>query len=490
MQIDRRALLAAAVAAPLSSACATAPPPNISPSSRTLIRGADIVTMEATGELLASDVLIADGKIVEIGRGLPSDGAEIVDARGMILMPGMIDGHRHVWQTILNGLLPKMSPGYSRYDRLANMTYALCFDPEDMYHAQYVGGLACLDAGVTTVIDQMHAANGDEMELAAAHGLKDSGVGGVFCYQMRNGPYYGRGATYSHAQATAERNQPPDERHWRNAETIRDTYFSTEDILGFGIGLTGSVTAQPVDVAIKEFHRARALGPRLLTQHMNQRPGTQPPILQGVSDLNAAGVLGPDYLVSHGVDMTDDEMVMLRDAGAGLSSTVLGEFNYAKPSVHGRALKVGLNVAIGLDVGIALTHDYFEHVRAAYWSLMRTEAGREMALALTPVDTLHFATGNAFKAAGLGDVTGSIKRGKRADMILLRTDRLGFPKLGTPADRIITGAYQTDIECVWINGRAVKSGGRLTNVDPVALERKSTAIREAILERAKTITLT
>ncbi len=487
MQIDRRKLLSSALAAPLASACATFP---TTAPSRTLIRGADLVTMESEGELLNTDVLIDGGKIIEIGRGLPAEGASIVNARGMILMPGMIDGHRHVWQTILNGLLPKMSPSYSRYDRLANMTYALCFDPDDMHHAQYIGGLACLDAGVTTVIDQMHAANGDEMELAAARGLKDSGVAGVFCYQMRNGPYYGRGDTYAHAKAVAERNQPPDERHWRNAESIRDTYFGSDGLLAFGIGLTGSVGAQALDVAVQEFHRARALQPRLLTQHMNQRAGTQAPILRGVSDLQAAGVLGPDYLVSHGVDMTDEEMGMLRDAGSGLSSTVLGEFNYAKPSVHGRARAIGLNVAIGLDVGIALTHDYFEHMRAAYWNLMRTETGRDMALSLTPVDTLHFATGNALKAAGYGDITGSLKRGKRADLVLLRTDRPGFPQLGSPADRIVTGASQADIDSVWVNGRAVKSSGRLTRVDQTALERKSSIIRDSIVARAATITLT
>jgi cytosine/adenosine deaminase-related metal-dependent hydrolase len=487
MQINRRTLLAAAMATPVSAACTTLQP---SAPSRTLIRGADLVTMEAEGELLRTDILIDRGKIIEIDRGLPADGASVVEASGMILMPGMIDGHRHVWQTILNGLLPKMSPAYSGYDRLANMTYALCFDPDDMQHAQYIGGLACLDAGVTTVIDQMHAANGDEMELAAARGLKASGVAGVFCYQMRNGPYYGRGDTYPHARAVAERNQPPDERHWRNAERIRDTYFSSEDLLGFGIGLTGSVGAQTVDVAIREFHRARTLQPRMLTQHMNQRAGTEAPILRGVSDLAAAGVLGPDYLVSHGVDMTDAEMGMLRDAGAGLSSTVLGEFNYPKPSVHGRARAIGLNVAIGLDVGIALTHDYFEHLRAAYWSLMRTDSGRRAALDLSPVDTLHFATGNALKAAGYGDVTGSLKRGKRADLVLLRTDRSGFPKLGSPAGRVLTGANQADIDSVWVNGRLVKSGGRLTGVDQANLETTSARIRESVLAYASTITLT
>lgn len=305
MLTSRRTFLGAAIGTPFAAGCVTT---NLATaaSSRTLIRGADLVTMEGVGELLKTDLLIDNGKIVEIGRGLPAEGADVIAAEGMILMPGLIDGHRHVWQTILNGLLPKMSPSYASYDRLANMTYALCFEPDDMYHSQYVGGLACLDAGVTSVIDQMHAANGDAMEDAAAAGLKASGVAGVFCYQMRNGPYYGVGDTYPRHKALEERNQPPDERHWKNAEAIRDRYFGVGDeLLGFGIGITGSVGAQPKDVAAKEYVRARALKPRMLTQHMNQREGAKPPILQGVSDLHELGLLGPDILFSHAVDVTD-----------------------------------------------------------------------------------------------------------------------------------------------------------------------------------------
>ncbi|MBX8785685.1 hypothetical protein HBA94_18165, partial [Ochrobactrum sp. GRS2] len=77
---------------------------------------------------------------------------------------------------------------YRHYDRENNLKYGLCFTPEDMYFSSYIGGLACLDSGVTTVLDHMHATNGNEIEDAAARGLKDSGVGGYFCYQMRQSP--------------------------------------------------------------------------------------------------------------------------------------------------------------------------------------------------------------------------------------------------------------------------------------------------------------
>ncbi len=490
MDLTRKDFLrmAAATSAVSVAGCATPVRPA---SDAVLIRGADVLSMTGPeAEYIETDVRIERGRITQIGRALPENGADIIAAKGMILMPGLIDGHRHVWQTLLNGVLPKISKRYADYDRLANMTYALAYEPEDMFIAQLMGGLACLESGVTSVVDQMHAANGDAMEQAAARGLLASGVAGVFCYQLRNGPYYTVGDTYTRAQALADRNLPPDARHWANAERIRDLYFAdTGRVLHFGIGLTGSVGAQSVDQAAAEFRRARALSARMLTQHMNQRPGTQPPLLRGVGDLHAAGLLGPDYLISHGVDVTDEELVFLREAGSGVCSTVMGEFPYARPSIHGRAREAGVNVSIGIDVSIALTHDYFEHIRSAYWALFRSDRGAELARPMEAFDVLDFATRMGARAIGFGDELGTIEAGKRADLILLRTDRLGFSQLGTLADRVITSASQADVDTVLVAGKTVKAHGRMLGFSPASLAADAAASRANVLERAARINL-
>src|SRR5258708_27682587 len=82
------------------------------PGRATIVRGADLLTMDSElGECLETDVLIEDGKIAAIGKALQREGAEIVEARGKILMPGMIDGHRHVWEGIDAGRLVKTHLG-------------------------------------------------------------------------------------------------------------------------------------------------------------------------------------------------------------------------------------------------------------------------------------------------------------------------------------------------------------------------------------------
>ena len=75
---------------------------------RTLIRGADILTMDPTlGELTGADVLLERGKVAAIGKGLSADDVIVIEAKDMILMPGMADGHRHIWQCAAAGRLVK-----------------------------------------------------------------------------------------------------------------------------------------------------------------------------------------------------------------------------------------------------------------------------------------------------------------------------------------------------------------------------------------------
>jgi len=84
---------------------------------RTLIRGADLLTMDPTmQEMQDTDVLIENGRISAIGKDLSSEDAEVIDANGMILMPGMCDGHRHLWHTVDAGRLAKTHPSvYATY---------------------------------------------------------------------------------------------------------------------------------------------------------------------------------------------------------------------------------------------------------------------------------------------------------------------------------------------------------------------------------------
>lgn len=459
----------------------------------TLIKGADILSMdEQIGELADADLLIVDGRIAAIGKGMNPGDADVIDAAGMILMPGMNDGHRHVWQIMHAGTLVKTHASkYSGYQTWKERT-VVCMTPEDFELAGYVGGLQAIDSGVTNLVDYAHGQHNREKAFAGARGLIASGVSGVFCYQIAHDPTYGPGDTISLKEASAQRLAVPTEAHYETARMLRDELFSSDDgLLRFGIASSNGLARHTMRQTKTEFDRARELDPFLIALHIH-RPDPMPPegIYRQVADLHKAGLLGPDVHISHGVEMTDEELAMLRDTGGMICATAMGEFPYVAASIHGKARKMGIPAGIGIDVNLALTQDYFEHVRAGLWNHYRSAEYANIAREYETTDTLDFATRSGAKAMRVGDETGTVTVGKYADLVLLRTDRYGFASPGTLADRVVSFANRSDVDSVWVRGRLRKRHGEMLDVDWPSLKRRMSAAQERILRDAATITFT
>jgi cytosine/adenosine deaminase-related metal-dependent hydrolase len=490
-------LAGAAAAGPGQAQPAKAAPQPKGPARPILIRGADVLTMDSQGDLLRTDVLVQDGQIREIGKNIAASGAEMIDASDMILMPGMIDGHRHVWESIDMGRIVKSHPAaYAHYQEW-KMRTIVCMTPEDHHLAQLVGGLQMIDTGVTSVLDFAHGQIDGERAFAAARGLKESGVGGWFAFQMGVQSSYKPGDTVPLSSAHGERIGAPNESHWRTAERLQNELFSgSSDVLQFGIAPAAGQGSR-IEAIREEFGRIRGMGVKMLAAHIHRPSQPVPEGLMahrdsGIPDLQAAGLLGPDYHVSHGNRLTLQELAMLRDSGGMICATAMGEFPYMTspsrgPSVHARARAAGVATGIGLDVTLALNTDYFECIRAAFWNLYLEDESRKIAETYTSNDTLDFATALGAKAIRQGDKVGTVTVGKRADLVLLRTDRIGVGRGGSLADRVMTFANGVDVDSVWIAGVPRKRGGKLLGFDIAKLNAQRFAAQERIGRDAATI---
>lgn len=464
----------------------------------TLIRGADLLSMDPNlGEASATDVLVRDGRIAAIGRNLSVQDAEVVDGKGMILMPGMIDGHRHVWESLDMGRLVATHPGvYSPTYQQWKMRTIVCMTPEDNYLAQLIGGLQAIDSGVTCVCDYAHGQPTQDTALAAARGLKDSGISGWFAFQLGVSSSYKPGDTVSLAKAESQRVGTPNEAHWQTVARLQKDIFSdSSGLLQFGMAPSGLRGSRIADMK-KEFARARSMGVRLFTMHVHkadkpEAAGVMGHRDNGIADLYDAGLLGPDYHAAHANRLTPAELKLMHDNGSMICSSPMSEFAYMKDpdgaSVHGRAREAGVATGIGIDVPLAVTGDYFEHIRAAFWNLYLEEQGRRIVKGYKSQDTLDFATALGAKAIRLGDTVGTIAVGKRADLVLLRTDRIGFGMAGTLADRVVTFATASDTDSVWIAGKARKRHGRMLDVDWVKLKAQLAEAQERVARLAGTI---
>lgn len=501
MDLTRKSFLGLSAASVVSPALAPGRMRVVQSSDRTLIRRADVLTMDgAVGEVLATDVLIEGGRIAAIGRDLAVADAEVVDGRGRILMPGMADGHRHVWQVADIGRLVKTNIRQFAADyQIRKMKWMACATAEAHYFLGLYGGLQAIDSGVTAVVDHAHAQHRPDLAVAAAQGLRDSGIGGWYCHQVSHSIDYGPGDTVTLAHANALRGAFTSDLHWDSVRRVQTEVLSDAAApLQLGVALSNGSKGQTLeDIGNLEIGRARALGVRLITHHCGGT-GSHPAGRfghrgTGIRDLHDAGLLGPDIHCSHGLNLDAEELELLRLTEGMVCGTPVAESFPSRPQprrdpILARARSAGVRTGMGIDVPLALTGDYFEHVRAAFLSLYADPESEAAMANWTSTDVLDLATRSGHAAMRLGDISGQIAVGRRADLVLLDMDRAGAPLVGGLADRVVNFAARSDIDSVWVAGRRLKRDGRMTRFDWRTLNDQMRVITERIEDRVRQIT--
>src|SRR5690242_9674557 len=146
-----------------------------------LLKGGIVVSMDPAIGTLTGDVLIDGERIAAIGPHLQAPGdAEIVDAAGMIVMPGFVNAHLHTWQTALRGIASDWTiPEY-----LHNMHAGIApsFRPDDIFASTLIGALSQLDAGTTTLVDWCHNNPTPDHTDRDVDALVESGIRAVFMH--------------------------------------------------------------------------------------------------------------------------------------------------------------------------------------------------------------------------------------------------------------------------------------------------------------------
>ncbi|WP_375488914.1 amidohydrolase family protein, partial [uncultured Mycobacterium sp.] len=267
------------------------------------------------GDLPVGDVLIRGGLIAAVAPTLDAGGAEVIDATGAIVIPGLIDGHRHLWQALLRGAAADWS--LQQYMAEARSMYCGCFDAEAAYLSNYLGGLESLSAGITTVVDHSHLQTCPQSTDALVRGLLDSGVGGVFCYALQNVPTFLDGAPVDIAAVRELVMRSPDEWHDENATRVRAKFFGDPgQRLRFGVALPETAPYLPLDALRALLVRVGALEPFLVTGHWD---------VGAVDSTIAALCEHQDWpahtSLTHCNHLDDDEMAALAHADVGICTT-------------------------------------------------------------------------------------------------------------------------------------------------------------------------
>lgn len=423
---------------------------------RLLIRGGRLLTMDPRlGDLDPGDVLVEGGTIREVGVGLAAAGAETLDARDMIVLPGFVDTHRHVWQTQLR----TEATDWSLFDYFVRMrsVYTGLYEPEDVRLGNLVGALEALAAGVTTVVDHCHILNSPAHVDAAIGGLREAGIRGVFCYGLFANPVPPSFA-------------PPADDAWR-ADDLRRTHAAhfaggDDDLLRLGLA-PAEAEAMPLDALEREIVLGREVGAHRISLHVAM--GAYDRGRRLVAQLAERGLLADDLLLVHGAALGDEELDQMAAAGAAVSSTPETELQMGMGHpVAFRARERGVVASVGIDIVSNYAGDMFTQMRL----LLQAERGRRNAALNAPPraigpaarEVLELATIGGAAAAGLADRVGSIAPGRQADLVLVRTDSIHMTPAPDPVGAVVLGANPSDVDTVLVSGRVMKRGGVLLGV--------------------------
>ncbi len=467
--ISRRQLLGGTAAglAAASAAAAVVRPAAAQPaarSDRVLLKGGTVLTMDRTlGDFAAADVLIDGARIAAIGPNLQAGGAEIIDAGHMIVMPGFVDTHRHMWEGQIRQILP--DGGIREYVRTVLDGYGTAYRPQDAYIGDLLSALSAIDAGVTTLLDWSHIQTTPEHTDAVVKALQDSGARAVFAYGMPAGkPWW---------EDTSRHKYPGD------ISRLRRQYFNSDDqLLTLALAASG---ANP-EIAAKEWAAARDVGARI-TIHANATIGK----------IASAVKLGPDTTYVHCAHWDDTAWKMVADSGgtvsfSPVSETIMG----SQISPIQQALDVGIRPSLSADAETNAPNDLFSQMRAALIShnamiIDRRDRGeKDLPKRLTARDVLEFATIEGAKANGLAAKIGSLVPGKQADIICLRKDRINVMPVKDPVGAVVLGMDTGNVDTVFIAGKARKRHGVLVGIDLKRIASEAVASQNYLASKVPT----
>ena len=436
---------------------------SVVPTERTLIANGIVLSLDPQiGEVSGCDVLIDGDRIVAVGRGLETDGAEVIDASGMIVMPGFVDSHRHIWEGLLRNIGADVPlEGRSSYISHVLHKLAPAFRPEDAYMGNFISALGAIDAGVTTLLDWSHIQGSPDHTDAVIQALKDSGMRAVFAYGF---PWWGKW----------EERQPS----WFMRAATQ--HFSTQDqLLTLALAAPGPEFTD-FEVTRDHWKLAREAGARITTHVGVGSYGLDAKFEQ----FGKSGVLGPDTTYIHCTTLNDTEIQMIVDTGGtvSLAAPVEMMMGHGMPPIQ-KFLDRGLNPSLSVDVETNVPSDMFNQMRSVL-ALQRAFAAGGGKAPITARDVLAFATIEGARANGLDAKVGSLTPGKQADIIMLRTDRMNVTPLGDPANAVVTRMDTGNVDTVVIAGRVMKRGGRLLHVDWTAAHRRATEARDFVIAKS------
>jgi 5-methylthioadenosine/S-adenosylhomocysteine deaminase len=420
------------------------------PGRSVVLRGGLVLTMDDAHTVRPeADVLVVGDRIAEVGVALAvPEGTEEIDARGGVVLPGMIDTHRHMWQTAMRGYGADWT--LTQYFVWYYLESGKLFRPQDVRAGNLLAALEAIDAGVTTCVDWSHGLQTPLHAEAAVDGLRSVPGRFILAYgNIQQGPW--EWATSPDFQAFAKR-----------------IIEARDDMLGLQMAF--DVTGDPEFPERAAYEVARELGVAVTT-HAGVWGATND---DGIRLAHEAGFLDESSIFVHAATLSSDSYQRIAASGGSVSVATESEQSAGQGYPPTWVLRThGIPVSLSMDTSVWWSGDLFSAMRTTLGADRAREhldahARGETVTAhrLRAEQVVDWATRGGAKALGRDHELGSLERGKKADVVLLRNDAspVSFPIL-SPYGHVAFQAQRGDVHTVLVDGRIVKRDGRLVDAD-------------------------
>ena len=432
-------------------------------SESVVLRGGTVLTIDATHRVLQdTDVLVTGDRIADIGQRLQvPEGTREIDASHGIVLPGMIDTHRHMWQTAMRGYGADWT--LTQYFVWYYLEYGKHFRPEDVHAGNLLAALEAVDAGVTTCVDWSHGLQTVGHAEAAVDALRSVPGRFVLAYgNIQQGPW--------------EWSASPDFQAF-----ARRQIDAADDLLGFQMAF--DVTGDPAFPERAAYEAARELGVPVTT-HAGVWGATND---DGIRLAHEAGFMDETSVFVHASTLSADSYHRIAATGGSVSLATESEQSAGQGYPTSWALRVyGIPVSLSMDTSVWWSGDLFSAMRATLSAdrsrdhLESHGKGNTVTNhALRAEQVVEWATLGGARAIGRESDLGSVEVGKKADLVLLKNEHspAAFPVLN-PYGHVAYQAQRDHVHTVLVNGRVVKSEHRLVDTDLAGARRKIEATVE------------
>jgi cytosine/adenosine deaminase-related metal-dependent hydrolase len=447
------------------------------------ISGGTIITVDSNRQVIKNGVVrLEDNRIVEIAKptqvGERSQSEFEIDAKGMAVLPGLVDAHVHLAQALIRGC----ADDTSLIDWLQKFVWPLQgnFEADDGKASAELCMLEMIKSGTTTFLESLlHSRYGFD---AIAESVQKSGMRGILSKTVMGIPGYGTEKSIMHPgmiedAETCLREVESHFKRWNGGANGRIRVW-------YGARSLGGCTRELYERIAK---RAHGLGTGV-TMHLSEvqedvRYAKKEFGMMPAEFMNKVGLAGPNIVFAHGVWLTEGEWAILARTGTHVAHCPSSNMKLSSgiASVP-EMMNAGVNVCLGCDGGPSNNcHDMVREMKAA--SLLQKVRTMDP-LTMSAGTVLEMATIKGARALGLERQIGSIEIGKKADLILVDIRKPHLTPTFDPVSSIVYAGEGSDVDTTIIDGEIIMKNRVVTTLDEEKVVRIANERAVRLLERA------